>query len=66
MGSEWPKCVKYVLDVFVEARAVGNSYCILEGQSNMYVALQTNTEQDKHTSLSKEEVTAVSITRIIS
>ena len=53
VGSDWPKFVRYVLDIFFKARAVRNGYCIFEGQSNMYVVLQTNIELDKHTRLSK-------------
>ena len=60
VGSECPKWGRNgpsVLDTylmyFFEAQAVRNGYCIFEGQSNMYVALQTNIKRGKHTSLSK-------------
>ena len=37
VGSEWPKCVRYVLDVFVfETRAIWNGYRIFEAPSNIY------------------------------
>ena len=59
-GSEWPKWGRngpsaldtYLMFLF-KARAVRNGYRIFEGRSNMYVALQTKIERDKHTSLSK-------------
>ena len=59
-GSEWPKWGQngpsaldtYLMYLF-ESRAVRNGYSIFEDRSNMYVALQTNIERDKHTSLSK-------------
>ena len=59
-GSEWTKWVRngpsaldtYLMYLF-EARSVRNGYSIFEAQSNTYVALQTNIERDKHTSLSK-------------
>ena len=59
-GSEWPKWSwngpsaldTYLIYLF-EAQAVRNGYHIFEGQSNMYVVLQTNIERDKHTSLCK-------------
>ena len=59
-GSAWTKWGRngasaldtYLMYLF-KARAVMNGYRIFEGQSNMYVALQTNIERDKHTSLSK-------------
>ena len=54
VGSEWLKCVRYVLDVFVWARAVRNGCRIFEGRSNMHAVLQTNIERDNHTSLSEE------------
>ena len=53
VGSEWPNCVRYVFDVFFDAKAVRNGYSIFEYQSNTYVALQTKIEHNKHTSLSK-------------
>ena len=60
IGSEWTKwgrnglsALDTYLMYFFKARAVRNGYRILEGQSNMYVAFQTNIEQDKHTRLSK-------------
>ena len=60
VGSKWtkwgrngPSALDTYLVYFFEAQAVGNSYCIFEGRSNMYVALQTNIKHDKHTSLSK-------------
>ena len=59
-GSEWPKwghnnpsaLDTYLIYLF-DAQAVRNGYSIFEAQSNTYVALQTNIERDKHTSLSK-------------
>ena len=59
-GSEWPKwghngpnaLDMYLMYLFY-ARAVRNGYSIFEARSNTYVALQTNIERDKHTSLSK-------------
>ena len=60
VGSEWlkwgrngPSALDTYLMYLFEARAVRNGYCIFEGSSNMYVALQMNVERDKHTSLSK-------------
>ena len=60
VGSERPKWGRNgpsVLDTYLiylfEARAIRNGYRILKGWSNIYVALQTNIEHDKHTSLSK-------------
>ena len=60
VGSEWPKWGQNgpsVLDTyliyFFDAQAVRNGYSICEARSNTYVALQTNIERDKHTSLSK-------------
>ena len=59
-GSEWPKwgrngpsALDTYLMYFFEERAVSNGYRIFEGRSNMYVALHTNIERDKNTSLSK-------------
>ena len=59
-GSEWPKWGRNVpsaLDTYLmylfEERSVRNVDHIFEGQSNMYVALQTNIERDMHTSLSE-------------
>ena len=59
-GSEWPKwghngpsALDMHLIYLLEARAVINGYRILEGRSNIYVALQTNIEHDKYTSLIK-------------
>ena len=59
-GPEWPKWVQngpsaidtYLMYLF-NAQAVRNGYSIFEAQSNTYVALQTNIERNKHTSLSK-------------
>ena len=42
----------YLINLF-EARAVRNGYLIFEGRSNMYVALQTIIEHNKHKKLSK-------------
>ena len=60
MGSEWPKwgqnCPSaldtYLIYLF-DSQAVRNGYSIIEARSNTYVALQTNIERDKQTSLSK-------------
>ena len=60
VGSKWTKWGQngpsaldtYVMYLF-KAQAVRKGYNIFEARSNMYVALQTNIERDKHTSLSK-------------
>ena len=59
-GSKWPKRGRngpselstYWMYLF-KARAIRNGYLIFKGQLNMYVALQTNIEHNKHTILSK-------------
>ena len=59
-GSEWPKWGQngpsaldtYFMHLF-DPQAVRNGYSIFEARPNTYVALQTNIERDKHTSLSK-------------
>ena len=60
VGSEWtkwghngPSALDTYLMYLFDAQAVRNGYSIFESQSNTYVALQTNTKRDKHTSLSK-------------
>ena len=57
LGSKWPKWGRNgrsVFDMYLiylfEERAIRNCFCIFEGQSNMYVSLQTNIERDEHTS----------------
>ena len=52
-GRNGPSVLDTYLMYLFEAQAVRNGYRILEGRYNMYVALQTNIEHDKHTSLSK-------------
>ena len=52
-GHNGPSELDTYLTYLFEASAVRNGYGIFEGQSNMYVALQTNIERDMHTSLSE-------------
>ena len=52
-GRNGPSALDTYLIYLFEERAVRNGYHIFEGQSNIYVALQTNIKHDKHTSLSK-------------
>ena len=52
-GQNGPSALDTYLMYLYDAQAVKNGYSIFEARSNTYVALQTNIERDKHTSLSK-------------